>query len=170
MRLFFFGSLMDPDLFAVAVGRPLGDFDTAPGILSGFRRRKVRGENYPILVPHPGGRVEGLLVDRLTAAEIDRLHFFEGGEYALSPLPVVDREGNHAGAHAFVSTGILEDAGEPWHLEAWAATEKLRALVHAEELMALHGAITIAEMDAVWPEIKRRAERRLRAAGLAGRL
>ncbi|HET8726797.1 MAG TPA: gamma-glutamylcyclotransferase family protein [Alphaproteobacteria bacterium] len=164
MRLFFFGSLMDPDLFALVVGRPFDALSTGPGLLHGFQRRKVKGENYPILVPHPGGRVEGLLVEGLSAGEVDRLQFFEGGEYVLTPLPVTDAAGVPADAHAYVSTGILEDAGEPWRLEAWTATEKPRALAHSEELMALYGSITIAEMDALWEEIKERAERRFQAA------
>src|SRR3546814_1885667 len=128
-------------------GRPLDAGATAPGLLHGYRRRKGEGENYPGLAPYPGGRVEGLLVDGLTPDEIDRLRFFEGGEYALRPLPVTDAEGRPADAHAYLSTGILKDTGEPWHLGAWAATEKPRALVHAEELMALHGLITVAEME-----------------------
>lgn len=163
MRLFFFGSMMDPDLFAVAVGRPVDAFAVAPGVLHGYERRKVRGESYPILVPHPGGRVDGVLVDGLTDAEIDRIRFFEGGEYDVRPLPVTDRDGEPAGAYACVSTGILEDAGELWRLEAWAATEKARALVQSEELMALYGKITTAEMDATWPQIKERADRRYEA-------
>lgn len=162
MRLFFFGSLMDPDLFALVVGRPMSELEVAPGRLHGYRRHKVADEIYPILVPQPGGVVEGLLVDGLTDTEIDRLQFFEGGEYALHPLPVTDDEGRPVEAHAYVSTGILKDAGEPWHLEAWAATEKHRALAQGEELMALYGKITLAEMDACWDEIKERAERRLR--------
>lgn len=163
MRLFFFGTLLDPDLFALVVGRPIDAVTVKPGVLHGFRRRKVKGEHYPILAPHPGGRVDGLLIDGLTEAEIDRIRFFEGEDYALRPLPVTDAEGRPAGALACVSTGTLEEAGEAWHLEAWAATEKARAFVQSEELMALYGTMTVGEMDARWDEIKERAERRYEA-------
>lgn len=161
MRLFFFGSLLDRDLFAIAVGRCMDSFDIQPGCLLGHHRRKVAGETYPILVPHPDGRVEGILVDGLTPTEIDRLGYFEGGEYVLTPLPIVDRNGDRAEAHAYVSTGILEDTGDAWRLEAWQATAKERALVETEIVMALHGVITTAEMDELWPDLKREADRRL---------
>ena len=93
MQLFFYGSLMDRELLALVIGRATDGLSIEAATLHGFDRRRVRDESFPILVPHTGGRVEGVLVTDLTAADIARLQFYEGSdyegsEYALAALQV----------------------------------------------------------------------------------
>jgi hypothetical protein len=160
MRLFFFGTLQDPDLFALVIGRPMTALATQPATLLGRQSRKVKGESYPILLPHPDGRVDGLLVDGFTPAEMDRMQFFESDDYALQPVTVTLADGSPVEAQIYASTGALEDAGEPWHLEAWQATEKPRTLMHHEAYMSLYGKMSSAEAALRWPEVKAQADRR----------
>ncbi|MEQ8965674.1 MAG: gamma-glutamylcyclotransferase family protein [Azospirillaceae bacterium] len=165
MRLFFFGSLLDPDLFELVIGRPIERFDHAPAVIDGWARHKAIGEDYPILVPRPDGRVPGRLLDGFTAREIDRCHFFEGADYEAAPLTVrvVATERFAPGAyeaHAYFSTGSLADAGEPWTLTDWRAREKPLAMVQAEAFMALYDTHTGAEADDRWEEVKAWAQAR----------
>lgn len=88
MRLFFFGSLLDPELFEAVVGRPMASAVRAPARLGGWSARRVRGEDYPILVRTPGSHADGWVVAGLSWAEIDRVQFFEGDEYDLTPVTV----------------------------------------------------------------------------------
>lgn len=170
MRLFFFGTLLDPDLFHIAVGRPLATLPQVPAALTGYRRLKTRTESFPILVPHADGSVEGLAVGGMDPADLERLHFFEGEEYDMDALTVTllaDESGPEGGAagdrvraDGFLSTGKLEDAGAPWSLAEWQVTEKPLALLEAEVFMEAYGVLSSAEADRQWPAMKVEARRR----------
>jgi len=88
MRLFFFGSLLDPELFEVVVGRPMASVVGVLARLDGWSARRVREEDYPILVPTPESGTVGRVIAGLSWTEIDRVQFFEGDEYDLSPVTV----------------------------------------------------------------------------------
>src|SRR5262245_43733734 len=92
MQFFFYGTLMDRELLALVIGRATDELRMEAATIHEFVCRRALNESFPILVPHPGGRVEGMLTD-LTAAEIARLKFYEasdyeGAPYALTELPV----------------------------------------------------------------------------------
>ena len=160
MRLFFFGTLLDPELFALVIGRPMADFQIRSAALPGRQRHKVRGESYPILVPQPDGAVEGLLVEGFSTAEMERMQFFESDDYALQPVTVALADGSRVDAQIYATTGALQDTGEAWHLEAWQATEKPRTLMHHEAYMSLYGKMSSTEAASRWPEVKAQADRR----------
>ena len=54
--------------------------------LDGWSARRVREEDYPILVPTPESGTVGRVIAGLSWTEIDRVQFFEGDEYDLSPV------------------------------------------------------------------------------------
>jgi Gamma-glutamyl cyclotransferase, AIG2-like len=164
MRLFFFGSLMDADLLALVTGRAATDFSTALAVLHGFERRRAIGESFPIIVPHPGGRVDGVLVQDLTDADLARVQFFEGSDYALHPF-TVDCAGERVEVQVFLPTARLEAEEATWDFEAWVETERAMCFALAEELMSHYGGLSIAEIDVLWPEMKTRARRRFRRFG-----
>ena len=72
MRLFFFGSLMDADLLRLVLDREIEEIEHAAAEILGYERRRAKNESFPIIVPTPGGRVEGRLVTGLTAADVAR--------------------------------------------------------------------------------------------------
>jgi hypothetical protein len=177
MRLFFFGTLLDPELFEIVVGRPLDRVAHAPARLDGWTRRRVAEEDYPVLVADPRGAAPGRLVAGLSWGEIDRCLFYEGDEYALRPVPVavdpadaavvhaaVARAGappegapdrpDRVTAHAYLSNGLLTDTAEPWRFEIWQAEVKLEALAIARAWMALYGRLTVAEAEERWERIR----------------
>ncbi len=61
MDYFFYGTLMDPDVVARVAGGHRGPTPLEPADAEGFARVYVAGVSYPMLVPRPGGRVEGRL-------------------------------------------------------------------------------------------------------------
>jgi hypothetical protein len=163
VRLFFFGSLMDRDLLALVLGRPLDGLMLSSAALHGFERRRAQGETFPVLAPHPGGRVDGLLVQGLGWGDVDRVHYFESADYALHPFRVEHAAGRLE-AFVFLPTQALQPEDTAWDFDAWSAAERGLAFALAEELMACYGRLTTAELDALWPEMKQRAQRRFRRA------
>jgi hypothetical protein len=161
MKLFFFGSLMDMDLLALVIGRPVGSLSAAEAILHGFERRRAVGESFPIIVPYPGGRVDGLMVEGLAEADLDRIQYFEGSDYALHPF-TVECAAERIEVHVYLPAARLEPEAAAWDFAGWVETERAMCFALAEELMSHYGGSSIAEIDVLWPEMKTRTLRRFR--------
>jgi gamma-glutamylcyclotransferase (GGCT)/AIG2-like uncharacterized protein YtfP len=76
--LFAYGTLMLAEVMEIVAGRPCTGL---PAVLPGYRRRLLRGELYPGLLPAPGESVTGVLWEGLDAAALARLDRFEGPSY-----------------------------------------------------------------------------------------
>jgi hypothetical protein len=163
MRIFFFGSLMDRDFLGIVLGREVDDLALEPARLFGFQRRRARGETFPILVPHPGGLVEGVVAEGFTADEVARLSYYETEDYRLHPFPV-ETGADRRDAHVFLATARLEAEDTHWDYAHWAATEKPLGLLLAAELMRHFDLGTPQDVvDRLWPRIKAEALARLEA-------
>ncbi|EAW14785.1 gamma-glutamylcyclotransferase family protein [Aspergillus clavatus NRRL 1] len=89
--LFFYGTLMAPQiLHRVIHGRPDPEpwqkamLTFKPAILHGYQRHRVRGADYPGIVPSKDSMhasVLGTVVSGLTDGDVHRLDIFEGSEY-----------------------------------------------------------------------------------------
>ena len=99
MRLFLYGTLLDPDLLAAFAGRAV---PSTPATLRGWRRVALRDSRYPTL-RRARGAVLGVLVtvDRPSLA---RLAAYEGPSYRLTPIVVTTVRG-HMPAWAWIATG-----------------------------------------------------------------
>lgn len=141
MRCFFYGTLMDPELLALVVGREVPGRDTEPAVLPGFRRVRVRGATFPALIAAPEAHVEGLAVSGLTERDIDRARFYEGDEFTLESVMITLREWNRTvGAAAFFRTTAVEVVDAAWSLSAWrAAPAWQRDLRLTRQWMELYG-------------------------------
>jgi hypothetical protein len=164
MRLFVFGTLMDPDVMRLVVGRGMETAAPAPARLSGYAARRAFGETFPILVAQPGAVAEGLIVGPFDERELERIRFFDGEEFEMRPVSASGPDGDIVRITACLSTGILADTGEPWSLDQWQAVEKPRALNEIESYMALFGTIAPADANACWAKIKQQAVRRFEEA------
>jgi hypothetical protein len=101
-RVFIYGTLLDPRIFARFAGRaPLRRAEAA--IAPGWRRTRLRGTPYPTL-HRAQAEVRGLLLPRLAPAALARLAAYEGGCYRLAPLRVTTRRGPRL-ARAWVAAG-----------------------------------------------------------------
>jgi len=83
MQLFVYGTLLDPDLRALVAGRPLA---ARPAVLRGWRRRRLRGRTYPVILPDARSAVTGAVIDGVDAAALARLVVYEGPGYRLRPV------------------------------------------------------------------------------------
>ncbi|EDU43961.1 GGACT domain-containing protein [Pyrenophora tritici-repentis] len=97
--LFFYGTLMAPPvLHRVIWGSPTPPtaahatlLHIRPAILHAHRRHRVKGADYPAVVPtaeEPTSSVRGTLVTGLTDGDIWRLDIFEGDEYSREKVRV----------------------------------------------------------------------------------
>jgi hypothetical protein len=88
MRFFFYGSLLDPDVTALVLGRRLPPVAWVPAILPGHARRRIREGTYPIAVPDAKAAITGAVVGGLSARDVARLAAYEGARYRIASLKV----------------------------------------------------------------------------------
>lgn len=87
MRIFVYGTLRDPRVFARIAGS-LAPLDSAlPARLPGWRRVRMAGTPYPTLLRDPRAEADGLLLD-VPHAALRRLHAYEGPAYRFRPVRV----------------------------------------------------------------------------------
>ena len=132
MRYFFYGSLADPDVLGLVLGRPRPRL--APASLAGWRRWRVAGACYPLIVPAPGETVAGAVAD-VSPAEARRLARYEGDDYILRALSVRLASGAPSTALVFLPRPDLAHAGEPWDPELWRRRDKAGLLEAARRWM-----------------------------------
>lgn len=152
--LFVFGSLMDRDLLALVIDRDAADIAMSPASVRGFQRRRVAGEHYPVLIHKPDGRVDGCLIEGLTAQDIDRVHFYEGDVYELVPVTATTEDGRRVTALVFLDAGTIAVSHEGWDFQGWLRHERSMALELAGRLMQYYGHISLRDVEGVWSTIK----------------
>jgi len=87
---FFYGTLMAPEVLhrvchgSSSPSNPIyatHNLKTHTAILPGHQRHRVKGADYPAILPHATSTVRGTYVTGLTDSDIWRLDIFEGSEY-----------------------------------------------------------------------------------------
>ncbi len=167
--LFFYGTLRDPAMLEAVLGRAVDPGALEPAAAEDHVARRLVDEDYPMLVPAPGRRAEGVLLAGATEADIDRIAFFEEAEYALAPITVATARGP-AEALCFRGTDKPKAATAEWDFDAWWQHHRPAALEATREYMDHFGRMSAAELDAVWPGIRNRAHQRVRARASEPRL
>lgn len=76
IRVFAYGTLRDPNLLAVVLGHLFLGV-RRPAVLHGFRRKKVPGYDFPVIIPHEGGRIDGVLLEGLSTEDLANLDNYE---------------------------------------------------------------------------------------------
>ena len=82
------------------------------------------GADYPIVVPHQGGSVLGLVEDAVTQPEAARLAAYEGLDYVVSVQQVRIAAGGEIAAAVFIPTATLRPAAGCWDFARWQRTAK----------------------------------------------
>lgn len=160
MRFFFFGTLMDRDVLDAVVERsPIGGavggaavHARRPAWLEGYRRFTVLRETFPMVVAAPGHRMEGVVVEGLSSADIDRILFFESIEYAASSIDVSLADDSPLSAQCFLTNEGVDHNGDIWEYERWLAKHKADCLRETRLWMALYGHVDCYEADRLWDE------------------
>lgn len=78
VNLFTYGTLMVPEIMAQVAGCAVTG---VAGILAGYSRYGVRGEQYPGVVADPQGQVDGVVYTDVSPQALTRLDLFEGDLY-----------------------------------------------------------------------------------------
>ncbi len=117
---------MDGDVLARVLGRRLPPAHMEAAVIEGYRRLYVASAWYPMLVPEPGGRVEGRLVSAIDGAQAARIAHFENDAYEREGVPVrAARRGPvRALALAFMARPGVAASPEEWDLASWRRRHK----------------------------------------------
>jgi len=134
--MFFFGTLMDADVLAAVLDRPVGPDSMQPARLNGWRRVALPGRTYPMLIPHPTGTVNGLLAIGLDQRDRDRLDHYEGPEYRVGLLTVRLGDGSGVEAETYLCSPDIPPGDVEWLLDTWRRRYKRTALPRIRALMA----------------------------------
>jgi hypothetical protein len=126
MRFFFYGTLLDPDVMTLVIGRRLAPRRYAAATLPGYARRRAKGASYPIVLSDPCAVVEGAVVGGLSARDVAHLAAYEGPRYRVASRKVRIND-------RIVSVSVFEPVErrfEPvagrWDLVVWQRTDKRR--------------------------------------------
>ncbi|HYM32036.1 MAG TPA: gamma-glutamylcyclotransferase family protein [Candidatus Cybelea sp.] len=128
MRIFVYGTLLDPDVLRAVLGRRVPAAQRSKATLAGVRRVRAVGHRYPILVRARGQAVSGMVLDGLDAADAARLRHYENDGYALVRRRVELGDGSMISAHVFVPVRRLAGTNEDWNLATWQGRGKRTAL------------------------------------------
>jgi len=123
-RFFFYGTLLDPDVMALVIGRRLPPSAFVPAILPGHSRRRAEGATYPVVVRDAADRVRGVVVGGLTPRDVARLAAYEGPGYRVARLKV--RVGGEiATVSVFEPVAVrLQPSDSPWDYASWKGRHK----------------------------------------------
>lgn len=140
MQLFVYGTLLDPDVRRIVMQQDVPRENIEEASIHGFRRVHMPGRNWPMLLAHHGsGRVDGVVLHGLDAQALHRLVVFEGDEYHLVPMAVMDSEGYAVRAGVFVGDRRVPPGHHDWFLEIWVRRHKRTFLRRASVLMERYG-------------------------------
>ena len=121
---FFYGTLLDPDVMALVIGRRLPPSAFVPAILPGHSRRRAKGATYPVVVRDTADRVRGVVVGGLSSRDVARLAAFEGPGYRISRLKV--RVGGELATVSIFEPVVarLQPSTSPWDYALWKGRHK----------------------------------------------
>lgn len=103
MRLFLYGTLLDPATLAARSGNAVLWIRQQPARLPGWQRVRLRGSPYPTLRRYRAGCVAGVVVD-VSAPALARLAAYEGPPYRLTRVVVQTAKGKTT-AHTWIAPG-----------------------------------------------------------------
>lgn len=125
--LFVYGTLLFDEVQRAVLGRTLR---SEPAVLTGYVRRRVRGQPYPAVRPDPEAETPGRLCHDADADTLRRLDHYEGAVYERRTAPVTTSAGIRVEADVYVLTdayaGLVSE--EPWDRDAFARRHLARFL------------------------------------------
>jgi gamma-glutamylcyclotransferase (GGCT)/AIG2-like uncharacterized protein YtfP len=146
-NLFAYGTLMCDDIMREVSGCRLSP---VAATLKGYRRRSVKGEPYPALVPDEEGCVEGVVYRSVPEAAWDRLDQFEGEMYTRQFVQLELNDGATLPAAAYVVRPQFLDRLDPsdWDFAEFLRHGKARFQSHYQGYQSLRQAVEHAETAA----------------------
>lgn len=159
-HLFIYGTLRHLPLLELVLGRPAGAIDLSEASLPGYRVSAAAEGPFPTIEVCEGAQAEGLLVQGLSADDFARLDFYEGAfDYDLVPVTLAEGQA----AEVYLPQPGRWTAQGPWSLAQWEADWAALSCHAAREVMSYMGKRPRAEVDAMFPMIRRRAHQQVLA-------
>lgn len=156
--LFFYGSLRHAPLLEIVLGRSAAQIDAQPAILPDHGVYWARGEAFPLIVSEAGSSAPGLLVRNLSAEDLARLSYYEGGfGYGRETVQFQLENGDSVAGEVFFPAPGLWPRGGLWSLEDWEARWGAVSCRAAREVMDYYGRVPASEIAERLPSIRRRA-------------
>jgi gamma-glutamylcyclotransferase (GGCT)/AIG2-like uncharacterized protein YtfP len=123
MNLFAYGTLMDPAIMQNVCGER---FQSRPASLSGYMRKKLRGEVYPGIIRQPDSSVEGQVYFDVSAQALYYLDEFEGSFYQRELVTAVFDDGSAMEVEAYVLSDSCASllSNEDWNLQDFLSRDK----------------------------------------------
>lgn len=163
-NLFFYGTLCHLPLLGVVLGR---DVAAEPAVLADHAVFWAQGEAFPLIVAGSGGQAAGVLLRGLSAEDLARLDFYEGGfDYRTREVLVLAAAGP-VPARVYFPQPARWQAGPVWSLGDWVARWGDIAVATAGDFMHLFGQRSAAEVRARYHPMLVRGSSRVRAAATA---
>src|SRR5262249_32780708 len=128
MRFFFYGTLLDPDVTALVLGRRLPPATFVAAVLPGYSRWRVLGGRYSHSVPVRMCEGPVAIVGGVGARDGARLAAYEGPGYRIAPLRVKVGEATPSVSVFEPIVSKLKPTNKPWDLALWQRRDK-RAFV-----------------------------------------
>jgi nudix-type nucleoside diphosphatase (YffH/AdpP family) len=162
--LFFYGSLRDAALMRVVLGTE--DVVLQDAVLPNHGVYWADGQMFPTIEAQKGAVAPGILLTDLSADQVARLDFYEGGfGYDLREVQVFVGDIAHTALVYFPRPGQWA-RGAPFDLGAWQAKWGAISRLAATEAMGYLGRFSGAELAWRMPMIRARAAAQLAATGV----
>lgn len=141
---------MDVELFTLVCGQDMATIVREPAVVKDHLPYWVVDDHYPVLVPKAGSNTDGLIIRGLLPESLDRIVFFEGGEFSVQHIDVVNAIGDIENVQYFADTDIKQVSDYVWHLDQWQRTTKPDTMPRVVRYMQCYGKMSIDEADAFW--------------------
>ncbi|MFY0651281.1 MAG: gamma-glutamylcyclotransferase [Cyclobacteriaceae bacterium] len=117
--IFFYGTLMNPDVYRAVTGKELIAEDAR---LEGYQIYTLKERVYPGIMPSPSASVMGFF-KKIVESELDRLDWFEGNEYERRIVKIIDHKEHKLASWVYVLKEECQDIldGEGWDYEFFAS-------------------------------------------------
>jgi len=140
--IFAYGTLRDPDVLRLVLGRNVDPAAIAPATAPGHRAVLFPRRTYPALIDDPSATAPGTLLTNLTPADLALLDRFEGEEYSRRAIEIIVN-GEPRTADVYWPTEPIPPDAATWHLADWTARHKAAFLaVEADNLIELRRRLT----------------------------
>lgn len=166
MNLFFYGTLRDEVLLDIVLGESAKSVRISPARLEGHGVFWAKDQSFP-MITEADGVLNGVLVEGLTQAHIERLNYYEGGfDYDLRDITVSagDRE---VACQVYWPMDDSLVPGEPWRLSDWKQSWGALSRLAAEEAMGYFGNWSADLLAQRFPMLRARAQSKLFASEYA---
>lgn len=147
---------MDAELLELVCGHSLDNIVREPAHVVDQVALWVKDDHYPVLVPRQGAITEGLIIRGLSDESMNRIIFFEGGEFSVQHIDVVkgsrtqENSSTRENVMFFADNELKAVSDMPWCLTQWQRTTKQDTLPRVSRYMQCYGLMNVDEADAYW--------------------